>query len=82
MLTNNALLLIPIGFIFLIESLSVIFQILSKRIRHKKIFLSSPIHHHYQALGWPEPKVVMRFWVISGIGATIGMIIFLLDKQI
>jgi phospho-N-acetylmuramoyl-pentapeptide-transferase len=82
MLTNNALLLIPIGAVFLIESLSVIIQTLSKRIRGKKIFLSSPIHHHYQAIGWPEAKVVMRFWVIAGIGATIGMIIFLLDTQI
>ncbi|MFA6513740.1 MAG: phospho-N-acetylmuramoyl-pentapeptide-transferase [Patescibacteria group bacterium] len=82
MLTNNALLLIPIGSVFLIESLSVIFQILSKKIRGRKIFLSSPIHHHYQAIGWPEAKVVMRFWVIAGIGATMGMIIFLLDKQI
>jgi phospho-N-acetylmuramoyl-pentapeptide-transferase len=82
MLTNNALLLIPIGSVFLVESLSVILQTLSKRIRGKKIFLSSPIHHHFQAIGWPEAKVVMRFWVIAGIGATIGMIIFLLDKRI
>jgi phospho-N-acetylmuramoyl-pentapeptide-transferase len=82
MLTNNAFLLIFIGLIFLIESLSVILQILSKKFRGKKIFLSSPIHHHFQAIGWPESKVVMRFWVIAGVGATMGLIIFLLDKQI
>ncbi|HZJ41862.1 MAG TPA: phospho-N-acetylmuramoyl-pentapeptide-transferase [Patescibacteria group bacterium] len=82
MLTNNAFLLVFIGLVFLIESLSVIIQLVSKRIRHKKVFLSTPIHHHFQALGWPESKVVMRFWVIAGIGATIGLIIFLLDKQI
>jgi len=82
MLTNNALLLIFIGFIFLIESLSVIIQILSKKIRHKKVFLSAPIHHHFQAIGWPESKVVMRFWVIAGMGAAMGLIIFLLDKKI
>ncbi len=82
MLTNNALLLIFIGFIFLVESASVIIQTLSKKIRGKKIFLSSPIHHHFQAIGWPEAKVVMRFWVIAGVGATIGLIIFLLDKRI
>lgn len=82
MLTNNAFLLIFIGIIFLVESLSVIIQMLSKRIRHKKVFLSSPIHHHFQALGWPEAKVVMRFWVIAGIGATIGLLIFLVDKQV
>ena len=82
MLTNNALLLIFIGFIFLIESLSVIIQILSKKIRHKKVFLSAPIHHHFQAIGWPESKVVMRFWVIAGMAAAMGLIIFLLDKTI
>jgi phospho-N-acetylmuramoyl-pentapeptide-transferase len=82
MLTNNVLLLIFIGFIFLIESLSVIIQILSKKIRHKKVFLSAPIHHHFQAIGWPESKVVMRFWVIAGMAAAMGLIIFLLDKTI
>lgn len=82
MLTNNALLLVFIGLIFLLESLSVIIQILSKRLRHKKVFISAPIHHHLQAIGWAESKVVMRFWVIAGIGAVIGLIIFLLDKQI
>ncbi|MDD3939420.1 MAG: phospho-N-acetylmuramoyl-pentapeptide-transferase [Patescibacteria group bacterium] len=82
MLTNNVFLLIFIGLIFLVESLSVILQVLSKKLRGKKIFLSSPIHHHFQAIGWPEAKVVMRFWVIAGMGAVVGLIIFLLDKQI
>jgi phospho-N-acetylmuramoyl-pentapeptide-transferase len=80
MLTNTALLLPIIGFIFVIESLSVIIQVLSKKLRAKKIFLSAPIHHHFQAKGWTEPKIVMRFWLISGIAATAGVIIFLLDK--
>lgn len=79
MLTNNSLLLIFIGFIFLIESVSVIIQVISKKIRGKKVFLSSPIHHHFQAIGWPESKIVMRSWVISAIGSAIGLIIFLLD---
>jgi len=81
MLTNNALLLIFIGLIFLVESVSVLIQTFSKKIRRRKIFLSSPIHHHFQALGWPEAKVVMRFWVIAAIGAAVGLIIFLLDKK-
>lgn len=79
MLTNSSLLLIFIGLVFLLESLSVIFQISAKKIFGRKIILSSPIHNHYQALGWSEAKVVMRFWVISGIGAAIGLIIFMLD---
>lgn len=81
MLTNNSLLLPLVGLIFLIESASVIIQVVSKRLRGKKVFLSSPLHHHFQALGWPESKVVMRFWVIAAIGTATGLIIFLLDKR-
>jgi phospho-N-acetylmuramoyl-pentapeptide-transferase len=79
-LTNNILILPFIGFVFLIESLSVIVQLSSKKIRKKKVFISSPIHHHFQARGWSEPKVVMRFWLISIVSASIGLMIFLLDK--
>lgn len=82
MLTNTPLLLIPIGIIFIIESGSVIFQLLAKRLRGKKIFLSTPIHHHFEALGWPESQVTMRFWMINAIGAIIGIIIFLVDSKI
>ncbi|OGF30463.1 hypothetical protein A3H09_03805 [Candidatus Falkowbacteria bacterium RIFCSPLOWO2_12_FULL_45_13] len=82
MLTNAALILPIIGLVFVIESLSSISQALSKKIRGKKIFLSSPIHHHLEALGWPEPKIVMRFWVIAGISSGLGLIVFLLDKNV
>jgi len=78
--TNTILLLPVIGIILLIESLSVIIQVASKKIRKKKVFLSAPIHHHFQAKNWPEPKIVMRFWLISGIAAVLGVILFLLDK--
>ncbi|MFA5155394.1 MAG: phospho-N-acetylmuramoyl-pentapeptide-transferase [Patescibacteria group bacterium] len=81
MLTNNSLLLIFIGFIFIIESLSVIIQTLSKKLRGRKVFLSTPIHHHYQAIGWPEAKIVMRSWVVTAIGTAIALIIFLLDRK-
>lgn len=81
LLTNNALLLPFIGFIFMAESISVIIQLSSKKIRGKKVFLSAPIHHHFQALGWSESKIVMRFWVIAGVMAVAGLIIFLLDKN-
>jgi phospho-N-acetylmuramoyl-pentapeptide-transferase len=81
MLTNQALLLPIIGLLFVIESLSVIIQMISKKLRKgKKVFLSSPIHHHLEAIGWPEYKIVMRFWLVSGITAVMGVIIFLLDK--
>lgn len=81
MLTNFVLLLPIIGCVFVFESLSVIIQVFSKKLRNgKKVFLSAPVHHHFEAIGWPESKIVMRFWVVSGIAATVGLIIFLLDK--
>lgn len=80
MFTNYFFLLPIIGLLFVVESLSVIIQLLSKKIRHKKVFLSAPIHHHLEAIGWPEPKIVMRFWLISGVTAVLGLIIFLTER--
>jgi len=80
MLTNSALFLPIIGFLFVIESLSVIIQVISKKFFGKKVFLSAPIHHHLEAKGWPEPKIVMRFWIISAVMAVVGVILFLIDK--
>ncbi|OGZ34542.1 MAG: phospho-N-acetylmuramoyl-pentapeptide-transferase [Candidatus Portnoybacteria bacterium RIFCSPHIGHO2_01_FULL_39_19] len=82
MLTNSLFFLPFIGFILVIESLSVIIQILSKKFRHKKVFLSTPIHHHFEAKGWPETKVTMRFWIISGVMAVIGLILFFIDLKL
>jgi len=81
LMTNTLLLLPIIGFLFVVESLSVIIQVTSKKLRQgKKIFLSTPIHHHFEAKGWPETKVVMRFWVIAAMTSIIGLVIFLLDR--
>lgn len=80
MLTNAFLLLPFIGFILVIESLSVIIQLLSKKIRSKKVFLSAPLHHHFEAIGWPETQITERFWIISGVVAAIGLILSLIDK--
>lgn len=80
MLTNTALLLPIIGLPFVIEAMSVILQVISKKVRHKKIFLSAPIHHHLEAKGWSEPKIVMRFWIIGALSAVLGMTIFLIDR--
>lgn len=78
MLTNSALVLPIIAFPLVMESGSVIIQILSKKIRGKKVFLSAPIHHHFEALGWPETKVTMRFWIIAAVSASMGLVIGLL----
>ena len=80
MLTNTALLLPFFASIMVIESLSVIIQITSKKLRGKKVFLSSPIHHHFEALGWPESQVTMRFWIISAMGSILGLVIFFISK--
>lgn len=80
LLTNMALLLPIIGLVFVIETLSVVLQIIAKKVSHKKVFLSAPLHHHLEALGWSETNIVMRFWVIAGVSAVIGLIIFLLDR--
>lgn len=82
MLTGYPLLLPIIGFLLMLESLSVIIQILSKKIRKKKVFLSAPLHHHYEAKGWPETKVVMRFWVIAGVLAVWGLIVAIIDLHL
>jgi len=81
MLTNTVALLPIIGIVFVVEALTTLIQIFSKKVFHKKVFLIAPIHHHFEAKGWPEPKVVMRFWVISWIGAGIGLILALLDPS-
>ena len=83
MLTNQFLLLPLIGFVMVMESASVILQIISKKLRNgKKIFISTPIHHHFEAKGWPETKVTMRFWIISWVMAALGLILAFLDKII
>jgi len=82
LLTQSSLILPIIGFIFVVESVTTIIQILSKKYRGKKVFLSAPIHHHFEAKGWPETKIVMRAWIVSGISAALGIAIFLLDKTL
>lgn len=77
MLTNSLLLLPVIGFLFVCEAGSSLLQITSKRLFGKKIFISAPIHHHLEAIGWPETKVTMRFWVISFVSAFFGVLLAL-----
>lgn len=82
MLTNTTLFLPFFASILVIESLSVIVQVVSKKLRGKKIFLSTPLHHHFEALGWPETKVTMRFWIISAVFAVLGLVLFFLNRYL
>ena len=65
-----------IGFLFVIEAVSVILQVGSYKLRKKRIFLMAPIHHHFEKLGWSETKVVKLFWLASLVFASFGMLIF------
>jgi len=83
MLTNTALLLPFFAIVLVMESLSVIIQISSKKLRHgKKVFRSTPIHHHFEALGWPESQVTMRFWIVSAVFAALGLVIFFVARVV
>ncbi len=77
--TDTVLLLPIIGSVLVIEALSVAVQLVSKKFRGKKIFLVAPIHHHFEAKGWPSYRVTMRFWLISGVSAAIGIALVVLD---
>lgn len=78
MLTNSALVLPLIAFPLVLESGSVIIQLASRHWRGRKVFLSAPLHHHFEAKGWPEHKIVMRFWVLSMVSAAVGLVVGLL----
>ncbi len=77
-LTDSILVLPIIAFLLVIESGSVIIQLLSKKFFKRKIFLAAPIHHHFQAKNWPHYKITMRFWIIGVVMAIIGLTIKLL----
>lgn len=80
-LTNTVLFLPLIALVLVAESLSVIIQVASKKLRNgKKVFLSAPIHHHFEALGWPETQITMRFWIISAIASGLGLVLYFLSR--
>lgn len=82
MLTNAIFLLPIIGILLVVEISSSAIQIASKRLRGKKIFISAPIHHHLEALGWPESKVTMRFWLIANVAGFVGLLVALAGGHI
>ena len=65
MLLSQELMLAFMGAIFVIETLSVIIQVASFKTRRKRVFKMAPIHHHFELSGWAEPKVIVRFWIIT-----------------
>jgi phospho-N-acetylmuramoyl-pentapeptide-transferase len=79
--TDTVYVLPVIGIVYVAEAGSVIINRTSRKLRNgKKVFLSSPIHHHFEAIGWPETKVTMRFWIIGQVAGVLGLILFLLGS--
>ena len=72
-LVRQELVLIIMGGVFVMETLSVILQVGSYKLRGQRIFRMAPIHHHYELKGWPEPRVIVRFWIISIILVLVGL---------
>ncbi len=71
--TKNEILLVVIGGVFVVEALSVMIQVASFKTRGKRVFKMAPIHHHFELKGWPEPKVIVRFWIISILLALVAL---------
>ena len=75
-ITKTEVISLIIGGLFVAEALSVMIQVFYYKRTHKRIFLMAPLHHHFEKKGWSEVKVVVRFWIISGVLAAIGFCIF------
>ena len=71
--SNQEVLLVVIGGVFVMEAMSVILQVASFKLRGKRIFAMSPIHHHFELNGWKESQVIVRFWIMSIIFALLGL---------
>ena len=76
LLMNLDLLLVILGGLFVIVTLSVVIQVISFRVFHRRVFLMAPLHHHFELLGWPETTVIVRFWILAGLFAALGLGIF------
>ena len=72
-IVRQELVLVVMGGIFVVETLSVMIQVASFKLTGKRVFRMAPIHHHFELKGWPEPRVIVRFWIISVILVLVGL---------
>ena len=80
-LTDSVLVLPIIALPLLLTSLSVIIQLISKKLRHgKKVFKVAPLHHHFEAIGWTKEKITMRYWIFSVMAAVVGVILVIISR--
>jgi phospho-N-acetylmuramoyl-pentapeptide-transferase len=79
LLTNTQLLLILLGGLYMMTTVSVILQVFTFRVWGKRIFKMAPIHHHFELKGWPETTIIIRFWILAGLGVAVGVGMFYAD---
>jgi phospho-N-acetylmuramoyl-pentapeptide-transferase len=79
LLTNTQLLLVLLGGLYVVETLSVIGQVFTFRVFGRRILRMAPIHHHFELKGWPETTVIIRFWILTGIAVALGVGVFYAD---
>ena len=79
--TETELLLLLIGGLFVVEALSVIIQVFSFRLFHRRVFLMAPIHHHFELKSWSETKIIVRFWIVAAILAAAGFTLYYLRHR-
>ena len=72
-IVRQELVLVIMGGVFVVETLSVMIQVASYKLTGKRVFRMAPLHHHYELKGWPEPKVIVRFWIITVILVLVGL---------
>jgi len=72
-LVRQEMVLVIMGGVFVMETLSVMIQVISFKLTGKRVFRMAPIHHHFELKGWPEPRVIVRFWIITVILVLIGL---------
>lgn len=74
--TQTQLLLVILGGLFVLETVSVILQVVSFRVFGRRLFRMAPIHHHFEVLGWPEFTVIVRFWIVAGLAVAFALGVF------
>ena len=72
-MAKHEVLLVLVGGIFVIETVSVVIQVAAFRLSGKRVLKMAPLHHHFELLGWPEPKIIVRFWIIAIILALLSL---------
>ncbi len=72
-ITRQEIVLFIMGGVFVVETLSVVIQVLSFKLTGKRVFRMAPIHHHFELKGWPEPRVIVRFWIITVVLVLVGL---------